>query len=296
MEVFSKMFNKRYWETDPLPLITTSSYFSELKKGDTVNVTTEPSVTFRTGYQDGQALATDRVTLAGIQLIIDQAGYFNVPLTEIQVALSHLALTDQFMETAQKEAAKSIATAFFAAMVDAAAAANKGATAGALHGGYSLGTSVAPAAVNAAGTNSAQSIVEYITQFGAVLREQYANEETWIVIPPWMEWVLVNSEMKSAMVMGDGPSRLVNGYRGKINGMNVITSGFLPGTGVDTANPTAILGGNKKAIGYTMKNIRTGIWYNGAFENLLQGLMIWGWKAVKPEGLVNGYAYRKANA
>ncbi|MEI6165935.1 MAG: hypothetical protein WCS52_01955 [bacterium] len=296
MDVFSKVWNKRYWETDPLPLITTSKYFSELKKGDNVKVTNEPTIVFHDDYEDGQDLEEDPVELDGIDVTIDKGGYFNVPLTDVQAELSHLALSDQFMETALKEAMKKINTKFFIAMKDAAIAANKGVAAGALFSGYNLGTADAPAAVNFGGTNTATAIVQYLTQFTAVLREQYANEETFMVIPPWMEWVLVNSEMKSTMVMGDGPSRLINGYRGKINNMNVIVSGYLPGNGSAVGTPTAILGGNKAAIGFTLKNIRTNKWYNGKFKTLLQGEYIWGWKAVKPQAIVNGYAYFKAAA
>lgn len=296
MDVFSKVWNKRYWETDPLPLITTSQYFSELKQGDTVKVSNEPTIVFHDDYQDGQDLEEDPVELDGIDVTIDKGGYFNVPLTDVQDALSQLNLTEQFMETAQKEGQKKINLAFFQAMKDAAIAGNKGLTAGALFGGYNLGTSIAPVAVNPGGTNNAMAIVKYLTQFAAVLRERFANEDTFMVIPPWMEWVLLNSELKSAMVMGDGPSRLVNGYRGKINNMTVIVSGYLPGSGSAVGTPTAILGGNKKAIGYTLRNIRTQKWYNGKFKTMLQSLYIWGWKAVKPQGLVNGYAYYGAEA
>ena len=297
MDVFSKMFNKRYWERDAVQLITTSRYLAELKNGgDTVKITNEPTITVHDDFADGGDLVEDPVILDGTEVTIDKTAYFNFPLTDIQMELSHLALTEQFMETAVKEVAKKVNTTFFTLMVDAADAANKGATAGALFGGYTLGTSDTPIGTNAGGTNSAMAITEYITQFAAVLREQYANQDTWIVIPPWMEWVLVNSEIKSTMIMGDGPSRLIDGYRGKINNMNVIVSGFLPGSGNATGTPTAILGGNKEAIVYTLKNIRTIKWYNGKFKTLMQGLNIWGAKCIKPKGLVNGYVYRKAAA
>ena len=117
MDVFSKQFNKRYWETDAIPLITTSKYFTELKQGDTVNVTNEPTISVHTDYTDGADLASDAVDLTGIQLVIDKSIYFNVPLTDVQKELSHLALTEQFMETAQKEVKKSLNTTFFAALV-----------------------------------------------------------------------------------------------------------------------------------------------------------------------------------
>jgi len=37
-------------------------------------------------------------------------------------------------------------------------------------------------------------------------------------------------------------------------------------------------------------------WRNGNFETMLQGLMVWGWKVVKPVGIVNGYVYKAAEA
>jgi hypothetical protein len=38
----------------------------------------------------------------------------------------------------------------------------------------------------------------------------------WLVIPPWMRWLLVNSDLKNASLMGDEKSVMRNGRIGMI--------------------------------------------------------------------------------
>jgi hypothetical protein len=290
LTVFSKKWNARYWQTGVLPAITSSQYFSDLQKGDQVDITTEPTVTFG-AYQNGQELDVERINLAKTQVKIDQAGYFNVALTDVDAELSHLDLGNKYLETGQKEGQKYIDTAFFAAMVDAADAKNKGATAGKISGSWDLGTSGAGVAVNTS------NIVKFVTSLQTVLAEQVATgSETWCVIPPWLHWMLVNSELKNAMLMGDAKSALRTGFIGILNGMRFFVNTYLSGTGASAAAPTAILAGNKDAIVYTLRMSKAKKYQTANFENLMQGLMVWGWKVVKDEGLVNAYAYKAAEA
>lgn len=287
---YSKIWNAKYWQTAVLPAITTSKYFSELQKGDEVSIPNEPSVTFG-AYSNGQALDIERINLTPTTVKIDQAGYFNVALTAVDAELSHLDLAKKYMEVGQKSGQKYIDTAFFAAMVDAAHASNKGATAGAVSGGWNVGTSGAGVAINSS------AVVGFVTSLWTILKEQNAAEgETWCVIPPWMHWCFVNSELKNAFMLGDDKSILRTGFIGKLQGMSFFVNNYLPGAGTGAAAPTAILAGNKDAIAYTLRMNKAQKWENGNFETLLQGLMVWGWKAIKPEGLVNAYAYKAAEA
>lgn len=284
--LYSKKWNLRYWQTGVLPAITTAQYFDQLQKGDKVEITNEPTVTFRT-YANGQKFERERVNLTSTSVVIDQAGYFNVVLSPVDKELSHLDLANKYLSTGQKEGQKFIDQAFFTAMVDAAHANNKGATAGIKSGAFNLGTSVAPVAINT--TN----VVKFVTSLQTVLQEQIAaNDETWCVIPPWMHWCFVNSELKNAMMTGDPKSVLRTGFIGVINGMRFFVNTYLNGSGVSQAAPTAILAGNKEAIAYTLRMNEAGVYRTEDMESLLQGLMVWGWKAVKPEGLVNAYAYK----
>jgi hypothetical protein len=290
--LYSKMWNLRYWQTGVLPDITTSQYFDSLSKGDQVEITTEPTITF-SAYKNGEDLASnpERINLTKKSVVIDQAGKFNVALTDVDAELSHLDLANRYLATGQKEGQKFIDQAFFAAMVDEADADNKGATAGKLSSKFALGTSGAGVAINTS------NVVRFVTSLQTVLAEQVATESpTWAIIPPWMHWALVNSELKNAFMMGDKSSALRTGFIGILNGMKFYTNTYLSGAGDGAATPTAILAGNKEAIVYTMRLNKVDKWRNGNFETLLQGLMVYGWKVVKPVGLVNAYVYSASEA
>jgi hypothetical protein len=187
----------------------------------------------------------------------------------------------------QKEGTKAIETAFFLAMVDAAHASNKGATAGIKSSKYDLGTSGAGVSLNTS------NIVMFMTKLQAVLAEQVATggQETWCVVPVWMQYLLVNSELKNAMIMGDAVSALRTGFLGKLWNMKIYVNTYLSGAGSAAGTPTAILAGNKEAIVYTSKLVKAEKYRDGNFQTLLQLLLIWGWKVVKSNGLVNAYGY-----
>lgn len=288
LTVYSKKWNLRYWQTAILPDITTSQYFDNLQKGDQVDITSEPTITFHDDYQNGQELDVERVNLEKTEVKIDKAGYANVALTRVDAELSHLDLANKYLETGQKEGQKKIDTAFFAAMVDEAHASNKGATAGLISSAWNLGTSAAGVAINSS------NVVKFVTSLQTVLQEQVATGvgDTWCVIPPWMHWCIMNSELKNAFMMGDPKSALRTGFIGMLNGMKFYINVCVAGAGNAAATPTAILAGNKEAICYTLRLSEAKKWENGNFETLLQLLMVWGWKVVKPQGLVNAYVYK----
>lgn len=291
LTIYSKKWNLRYWQTAVLPDITTSQYFDNLAKGDQVEITTDPTITFKP-YENGQKMDVERPTLAKTSVKIDLSGYVNVALTDVDAELSHLDLANKYMDIGSREGQKYIDTAFFAAMVDVADAANKGATAGKLSAGWNLGTSGAGVACNSS------NIVRFVTSLQAVLQEQVATSqgENWCVIPPWMHWQLMHSEIKNAFMMGDAKSALRTGFIGLLNGMKFYVNIYVSGSGVDAAHPTAVLAGNKEAILYTLRLNKSEKWRDGNFETLLQLLMVWGWKCVKPVGVVNAYAYKAAEA
>jgi hypothetical protein len=97
--------------------------------------------------------------------------------------------------------------------------------------------------------------------------------------------------------MGDSTSVLRSGFIGKLAGkLSLFESTYLPGTGNAAAAPNLILAGTKEAIAYTMRLNKVEKVRIGNFETLLQGLMVWGRKCVKPELLINAWAYKAAEA
>ena len=295
LTLYSKKFNKRFWETDALVIATTSEYFKDLKKGDQVEITGAPTVTWK-AYENGMNLGTpNRQKLTKISVVIDQAQFFNEALTDVDAELSHLMLETEYIDTAVKDGQAVVNTEFFTAMQDAAHASNKGATAGKTSKSFNLGTTAAPVAVNTS------TVVKFITQLRAVIREQkVADQEIWVFIPPWMHDLLINSEIKSALAMGDSTSVLRSGFIGKLAGkLSLFESTYLPTytTGaLSASNPNLVLAGTKEAIAYTMRLNKVEKVRIGNFETLLQGLMVWGRKCVKPELLINAWAYKAAEA
>ncbi len=292
MTAYAKKWNDLYWAKDIIPDITRSGFFDEMQYGDEVDVSNEPVVPFH-DYALGQQCTPDRINLLPTVLKIDQAGFFDVVLNSVDAKLSHLDLGNKYQEGGQKSGKKYIDQKFFAAMVDVADSHNKGSHAGinssplSLSGGFDLGLAGAGYAINTT------SIVKFITSLQTVLQEQVAAEsETWCAIPPWMHWCFINSELKSASMMGDDKSMIRDGFIGKLNGMKFYVNTYLSGDGSAAASPTAILAGNMEAINFSLRMVEAKRWENDSFEKLIQALMIWGWKAVKPQGVVNAYCYR----
>jgi hypothetical protein len=292
LTLYSKKWNKRYWESDILPAITTSEYFKDLSKGDQVEITADPTVTIK-AYENGQTIVPSRQTLTKISVVIDKAAYFSEVLTDVDAELSHLDLANKYLDVGVRDGSAYVHEAFFTAMQDAAHTDNKGATAGIKSGAFDLGTSSS----SGYGVTTA-NVVKYMTAIYTVLSEQKIRDQRiWCVIPPWMHWKLMNSELKNAMNMGDPKSILRTGYIGKLAGqMDIYTSTYLPGTGAGSTTPTSILAGTMEAIAYTMRLQKTEKYRDPNFQNLLQGLMVWGYKAVKPEALVNGWVYSGSEA
>lgn len=288
---YSRVWNVRYWAEHFIPRITTSKYFSELQKGDKVEIPVEPTVTFN-AYENGQETEDQKINPSSVELTIDKAGYFKVPLTDVDEALSHLDLANKYMEAGLKGGQESIETAFFADIATKGAAANMGATAGVKSSGYNLGTSGAGISLNSS------TIVEFLERGRSVLAEQNADrgKDLWVVFPTWVRHLLMTSNLANAMQMGDSRSIQRTGNLGEFDGMKMYTSNLLTGAGTGAAAPSPIIWGNKDAIAYTLRMSKSEKFRTEHFQTKIQGLMVYGWGVVKSEGLSVGWAYKGAEA
>lgn len=294
LTAFSKKWNARYWQTAVLPAITNSVGFSELQKGDQVNIPREPLVTFKT-YANGQELDPERLDIEGTQLLIDQAGYFCVPVTDVDAELSHLDLANKFLEGGQKAGQKFIDLWFFDAMKAVATADNRGdgnGKAGKLSKMYDVGLVGAGYGVNTS------NVVKFVTGLEAVGREQVAADVgvNSCVIPVWLWHVMLNSELKNAIQMGDTKSMLRTGAIGRLGNTDFYVNTYLSGTGNAAATPSQILWCNKEAISYTLRMTKAEKYRTKDMETLIQGMLVWGAKCIKPEGVVNAWAYRASDS
>ena len=172
------------------------------------------------------------------------------------------------------------------AMLGDAAAANKGTTAGAISGNLDLGVTTTPEALTEA------NVIEFILRMGQALDEQNAPETgRWLVIPSAMTALLKDSDLKQAYLTGDSSSTLRNGKVGVVDRFTIYNSNNLPNgvAGGLAAGEYAIYAGIPSACAFAGQIVKNETLPNpDSFGELMRGLQVYGYKTVKPEGLVEG--------
>lgn len=172
-------------------------------------------------------------------------------------------------------------------MKGTADAANQGKTAGAISGNLDLGAGTADADIVALNELDA---VEYILRLGQALDEQNAPETgRWVVIPASMGAVLKDSTIRAANEMGDSQSVLRNGKIGTIDRFTVYISNNLPTIKPTNVTGTYVYAGVPSACAFASQIVKNETLPNpDSFGELMRGLQVYGYKTVKPEGLVEG--------
>jgi hypothetical protein len=177
---------------------------------------------------------------------------------------------------------------FFADVYLYADASNQGATAGAISGAYNFGAAGAPIGLNK------NNVVEYVTSFISALAEQNATgAPLWLCVPEWVRFTLLNSDLKNAMLMGDPKSVLRTGMIGTILDMTIYANNLMHNV-VDSGKAcTYIVGGNKDAITFCAQMIKSRAFEaQNTFGMIYDGLHVYDWKVIKPQGLVTSLAYK----
>jgi len=189
-----------------------------------------------------------------------------------------------FADAASEQLKVVVDTAVLGLMQGTSDAANNGATAGAISGNINLGVTAAPVAVTEA------NAVEAILRLGQTLDEQSAPETgRWVAIPASYAAVLKDSLIRFANETGDSVSVVRNGKIGMIDRFTVYTSNNLP-NGVAAglaAGETMVYAGVPSACAFASQIVKNETLPNpDTFGELMRGLQVFGYKTVKPEGLV----------
>jgi hypothetical protein len=168
---------------------------------------------------------------------------------------------------------------------------NYGATAGKISAGYNLGASGAPVQV------TKTNIIDYIIYCGGVLDENdVPDENRWMVIPSWMAVMIKGSDLKDASLSGDPKSTLRTGLLGMIDRFVIYSSNSCGSVAAATETSGFksyyALFGNKDAITFANQFTKTeSLRSTQSFDDIVRGLMVWGYKVTKPEGL--GFLYAR---
>ena len=270
----------KWYDSTLLPKITNSDYEGMIKKqGDTVILRSIASVTIE-DHNIGDSFTYERPTSTPLTMLIDKGKRWRIALDDVIKVQTDQPLLNQWTDDAGMQMKISIETSFFAdsGIYAGMHASNTGLTAGVKSASFNLGTTGAPVQVTDA------NVLDYIVDCGTVLDEQNVPEQgRWFVIPTWMAGLIKKSDLKDASFSGDpGNAALRMGRLGMIDRFILYSSNLLNHSG--TTYYHSLFGVNQ-AITFATQITETEKLRNPfAFEDLVRGLQVYGYKVVKPEG------------
>ncbi len=286
-EIWAGKLIERWYNASVIAAITSTDYEGLIKSfGDNVIIRTEPAIAI-SDYTIGQALTYEVPAGAVVELSIDTAKSWAFTIDDIDKHQSDLNLMSIFADAASEQLKVVIDTDVLLKMKGTAHADNSGKTAGAISGNIDLGAATADADIEDV---SEATAVEYILRLGQVLDEQNAPETgRWVVVPASYAAVLKDSLLRFANEMGDSQSIVRNGKIGMIDRFTVYTSNNLPTTTPTAKVGTHVYAGVPSSLAFASQIVKNETLPNpDSFGELMRGLQVFGYKTVKPEGLVEG--------
>jgi hypothetical protein len=228
-----------------------------------------------------------------IELQIDQGYYFGVNVNDVLEYQAQPNLMDMFTTDAANQIKIAVDTECFVAVVGGAAAANVGATAG-LVSNYDMGINATPVTLTG---GTAGNILQKITEMASILDEQNVPEtDRFLLLTPAERNMLMSSNLAQAQFMGDATSIVRNGKIGRIDRFDVYVSNLLPkasatvgydGQAQAGAIRHALFAGHKSAWTFASQINKVETLPNPSdFGQIVRGLVVYGRKVVKPEGMV----------
>jgi hypothetical protein len=288
LEVWSSKLNKKYYKRTVLTAITNTTYEGEIKKqGDKVYIRTIADVTVF-DHQKGMTLPKQRPESPDVEMLIDKGKGWNILLDDVDKVQSDIDLLNKFTDDAAKQINISVDASVLGAVYADADGDNCGSTAGLITNAYDLGSSGSPIQV------TATNIIDYIVMCGGVLDEQNVpDEDRWMVIPSWMAVLLKSSDLKDASMTGDPKSVIRSGLLGMIDRFVIYQSNSVGNTTDSTGFKSYyVLFGSKDAISFANQFTKTeSLRSSDSFDTIVRGLMVYGYKTIKPEAL--GYMYAR---
>lgn len=291
MEIWSGKFLVKYYMATFWRDICNTDYENEIKnQGDTVIIRTIPTLTIN-DYQKGQKLSYERPESTPLEMVIDKGKYWAFTIDDIDAYQSDVKLMNAFSGDAGEQLKITVdadvlqGITYGTAGTFPGSADNCGTTAGYESGSYNLGVSGTPVQLTKA------NVIEYIIDCGTVLDEQnIPSTGRWMVIPSWMSNLLIKSDLKDSSIIG-GESTLRNGRIGIIDTFTLYKSNNLYSAIDGSFTGYYIPFGTNTATSFAAQITKTeSLRAESTFGDLIRGLMVYGYKVVKPEALGLLYA------
>lgn len=294
-EIWASKANIKLYDDTYLSEITCSDYEEEIKKeGDIVHIKNIGDVQLRRYYK-GQDMVIQNIEDTTIDLVVDQSWYYDFGCDDIdayQAKGGSNSLMSDWADDAGHKAAETFEDIVINDVDADADASNVGATAGAISAGYNNGVTGTPVVLTKA------NILDHIVDVHSTLRENKCpRKDLWGILPEWASGMIMKSDLKDASLTGDGKSiiREENGRLGMLAGFTIYESNILEPVTDGIYSCFNILFGWKKAIAFAaqMTKVRKVEPFT-TWSTLMQGLYVFGYKVLRPQGLSVLYARKGA--
>lgn len=266
-EIWSKKLNWKYYKQTCLMDITNNNWEGEIQgQGSKVMIRVRPTVNI-TDYVVNGNISYQNLTDDKIELLIDKAKAFAFKVDDVDKAQADINVINESTQDSAYQMKIAIETQIF----------------GSVYADAGTQLTTTPLALDK--TN----IIDWIVDAEVKLDENNVpSDNRWVLISPKAAGLIQKSDLKNAYMTGDAKSivrgGMWNGRLGEIAGFTVYVSNTI------AKNGTTIqcMAGQKNAITYAsqISKVET-VRLQDTFGDAIRGLNVFGWKTVKPEGLVS---------
>lgn len=292
--IVSQDLLERFYGTTIFGEISSTQYLGDLAgRGDQIIFFKKPLVSVRRHVKDG-TIKHDTLESDTHTMVIDQACEWSVKMAQVDERM--MAMWPQFKASMLQAAAEAMQQAqdryILANLYVDVAPQNQGVNAGCLTGCYNLGTVGAPVRIT-----SGVDWVRLLGRLSATLNESFMpRENRYVVAPPITEYALATSPFL-AMINANGgfsSSQILNGkIPAAIMGFNHFISHNVQSVVDPVTNETCyyVVAGLPMATAYASVLEDTRVIDNDkdSWDTFYQGLMVYGFDVLYPQGLAVAY-------
>ncbi len=279
-EVYSGKLVEKFYKSTVFGEIATTDYEGEIAGfGANVIIRTVPDVTV-SDYTVGVGVGAQYPTSNSVTLSIDQAKSFAVALNLVDMRQADVDMADIFANDGSIQLRIAADADMLETIPADVSADNSGTTAGADSNNFNMGDSTTPVTV------TKSTIVDFITEMGAVLDEQNVPDEgRWLVAPPWFMMLIKQSDLRIASLAGDGVSIARNGKVGEVDRFTLYQSrNLLRQTSPGPA--TYVMFGHSAGLTFAAQIVECQMIDNpNDFGYVIRGLMVFGYEVIGPNYL-----------